>query len=197
MRAIIVLVLLYGTSVFADVPKHIQECMDCHGPQGISQHEDMPTIAGASANFIEETFAAYQYDMRKEVKSNYRFGDTSRKPTSMKKLAKTLNDDQISEAADYFSKLPFVAAKQPYDPEKAIMGKEIHMAKCEKCHAGGGRSAADDAPIIAGQWTPYLKSSVKMILGSKRDIDERMNRKVKELTDDAWDNLFNYYASQQ
>ena len=197
MRAIIVLLLLYSTTAWADVPKHIQECMDCHGPAGVSQHDDMPTIAGASAGFIEETFAAYQYDMRKEVMSKYRFGDTSRKPTSMRKLSKTLNDAQIAEAAAYFSKLPFVAANQPYDPEKALLGKEIHMAKCEKCHSDGGRSAAEDAPIIAGQWTPYLKASVSLILDGKRDIDERMNRRVKELTDDAWDKLLNYYASQQ
>lgn len=197
MKKLIIIILLCASGSLLAVPKHIQECMDCHAPDGISQHKDIPSIAGASAAFIEETFAVYQYDMRKEVKSKYRFGDTGRKATSMKKIAKKLSDAQIAEAAAYFAALHYRSVKQDFDAEKAATGKTIHEQRCEKCHLDGGMSASKNAPILAGQWRPYLESAMTMIRDGKRDIDERMNRTVKKITDEEWDALLNYYASQQ
>ena len=197
MKTIIIIILLCASGTLLAVPRHVQECMDCHAPDGISQHKDIPSIAGASADFIEETFAVYQYDLRKEVESKYRFGDTSRKATSMKQIAKKLSDAQIAEVAAYFAALPYRSVKQDFDAEKAAAGKAIHDDRCEKCHKEGGMSALQNAPILAGQWRPYLESAMTMIREGKRDIDERMNRTVKKLTDEEWDALLNYYASQQ
>ena len=197
MKKLIIIILLCASGSLLAVPKHVQECMDCHAPDGISQHKDIPSIAGASADFIEETFAVYQYDLRKEVKSKYRFGDTSRKATSMKKIAKKLSDAEIAEVAAYFAALPYRSVKQDFDAEKAAAGKAIHEQRCEKCHMDGGMSASENAPILAGQWRPYLDSAMTMIREGKRDIDERMNRTVKKITEEEWDALLNYYASQQ
>lgn len=197
MKSLIALILIWSASTLLALPSHIQLCLDCHGPEGVSQHKDIPTIAGASPVFIEETFAAYLYDMRAEVKSKFRFGDTSRKETSMKKLSKELSEDQVAEAAAYFAKLPYKAVAQPFDAEKAKVGAAIHEERCERCHRDGGKSPADDASILAGQYTEYLKSAMVMIKKGKRDIDEEMNRTIKKLTDEEWEALLQYYASQQ
>lgn len=196
-KLLISILFLCTSLVTANTPDFIRECMDCHGENGVSLEPDMPTIAGASAVFIEETFSAYKYDMRYTVKSKYRLGDTSRKPTDMKEIGEKLSDEQIQQAAEFFAKLPFVAAKQEFDAALVEKGKTIHDMSCEKCHRDGGTSPVDDAGILAGQWTPYLRNSVKYIINDSRDIDENMSRKVKKLTPDEWEALFNYYASQQ
>ena len=194
-------VLMFGAStVFAaasNTPDFIKECMDCHGPNGISLHQDLPSIAGASPYFIEATFAAYKYDLRKEVDSKYRFGDTERAPTNMVQIAKRLTDEQVAKAAKYFSKQAFVPAKQEYDKSLVQKGEKLHILKCEVCHKDGGSSPRQDAPILAGQWTTYLKNAVAMILEDERDIDERMARTVKNLSEDEWAALYAFYASQQ
>jgi len=198
MKNVLITILLITSSiVVANPPSYIQECIDCHGVNGVSLESDVPTIAGASAVFIEETFSAYKYDLRNAVKSKYRLGDTSREATDMKKIAKKLTEAQVQEAAAYFAKLPYVAAKQKFDAKQAKIGKKIHSVKCEKCHGNGGKSAEEDAGILAGQWTPYLRNAVKHILDNTRDVDERMARKVGKLTDREWEALLNYYASQQ
>ena len=183
--------------ILADTPDFIRECMDCHGEKGVSKHSDVPTIAGNSATFIEEIFAAYRYDMRNVVKSKYRYGDTSRAPTSMKAIAKRLSNEQISKAAKYFSELPFVAAKQKFDPTLAVVGEKIHLKQCEKCHQNGGKSPEKDAAILSGQWIPYLRNAIKHILDESRDVDLKMIKKVNKLTDDEWEALLNFYGSRQ
>lgn len=194
---LISVILISGSLVLAKTPEFIRECMDCHGEKGVSLESDIPTIAGISATFMEETFAAYEYDLRNSVDSKYRLGDTSRPATNMKKIGEKLSAAQVSEAAAYFAALPFVAAKQSFDAEKAKTGEKIHLSKCEKCHAKGGSSPAEDAAILAGQWTPYLRNAAKHILNKTRDVDMQMSRKVEKLSDEEWDALLNYYASQQ
>jgi len=197
MKLLIAIVILFSSSIMAQAPDYILECMDCHGKDGVSTEKDIPTIAGASAVFIEETFAAYKYDLRDSVESKYRSGDTTRAATTMEQIVKKLNEKQIIEVADYFSKLPYVAAKQDFDAELAKIGAKVHAVKCEKCHSDGGKSAEEDASILAGQWTEYLRGAMVMIINDSRDVDEKMARKAKKLSDDEWEALLNYYASQQ
>lgn len=198
MKTLLVIITILGSSLsFAGTPDFIRECMDCHGEKGISLETDVPTIAGNSATFIEETFAAYKYDMREPVESKYRLGDTSRDATDMEKISKKLSEEQIIEAASYFSELKFVAAKQKFNVDQVEAGEKIHIRKCEKCHQNGGASPEEDAAILAGQWTPYLRSAVKHILDQTRDVDMRMTKKVEKLSPQEWEALLNYYASQQ
>lgn len=197
MKLIIALLIFAASSVFAATPDFINECMDCHGPNGVSLNKDLPNIAGASPYFIEGTFAAFDYDLRKKVDSKYRFGDMARESTNMSKVAEKLTEAQVQQAAKFFSKQLYVPAKQEFDATLVNKGEKLHLMKCEKCHAKGGKSAMQDAPILAGQWTPYLKNAVSMILDEERDVDERMMRSIKQLTDDEWAALFAFYASQQ
>jgi len=170
------IILICSGAANASTPDFISECMDCHGLKGVSLESDMPTIAGISATFIEETFAAYKYDMRNTVESKYRLGDTSRPATDMKKIANKLTEEQVIEAAEYFSKLPFVAAKQDFDADLAKKGEKIHIRKCEKCHENGGSGAEEDAAILAGQWMPYLRSVFTHILDESRDVRHYLSR---------------------
>ena len=68
---------------------------------------------------------------------------------------------------------------------------------CEKCHSKGGAAADDDAGILAGQWTPYLKAQLADMLGGKRVPPEKMKPKIDALKPADVDALLGYYASQQ
>lgn len=198
MKLLILLIFfLAGNLLFASPPELAKDCADCHGENGISTESDIPIIAGASATFIEETFYAYKNDMRPAIESKYRHGDTSRKATDMKKIAEQLTEEQVIEIAQYFASLPFVAAKQEFDPALVNIGEKIHIRKCEKCHENGGSSAEDDAGILAGQWTPYLQNTTKDILEETRDVDKKMKKKIKKLSEKEWQALWQFYASQQ
>jgi len=194
---LITVIAISPSFLMASAPDYIQECMDCHGKNGISQESDVPSIAGFSATFIEETFAAYHYDMRNAVRTKYRFGDTSREATDMKKIAEKLNEEQIIKSAEFFAALPFVPIKQDFNTKLVSVGKKLHEERCEKCHSNGGASPEEDAAILAGQWTPYLRGAVKHIKDESRDVDFNMFKKVEEISDNEWEALFSYYASQQ
>ena len=39
---------LSASAAYADFDALVQDCNDCHGPDGVSAHSDVPTIAGQS-----------------------------------------------------------------------------------------------------------------------------------------------------
>lgn len=180
-----------------DAPEFMNQCFDCHGAKGISEHSEVPTIAGASAYFIESSLFAYKDDVRPAVKSKFYYGDTKRAETDMKTIVNKLTEDQIKQAAAYLEKQTFVPAKQPFSEQLAAAGKKVHSVRCEKCHGDGGSSIDDDSGILAGQWTPYLKASMEHFKSGTREMDKKMKQKVDDLSDIQWQALLAYYASQQ
>ena len=59
------------------------------------------------------------------------------------------------------------------------------MITCAKCHEKGGSSADDDAGILAGQWTHYLKEQFAAFRSGKRQMDEKMKPKIEKLSEEA------------
>jgi cytochrome subunit of sulfide dehydrogenase len=198
MKILATLLILLCSYVQADgLSPYITMCADCHGEKGISTEPDMPSIAGASAAFIADALFAYREGVRIAIESSYRHGDTSRPATDMQKIAKDLNEQQIKEIADYFSKQPFKAAKQAFNPELAAVGEKIHTFKCAKCHEEGGSLADDDAGILAGQWTPYLQQAFTLYLSGERVMIDKMKVKMDQLDEQQVEALLHFYASQQ
>jgi cytochrome subunit of sulfide dehydrogenase len=198
LALVMLLTLLNSAVCSATAPaKYITDCMDCHGKEGFSPEPDMPTIAGASAAFIEATLFAYKDDIRPAVTSKYRFGDTNKPATDMKKVVEALTDQQLSEVANFFANKPFIAAKQAFDQTLVATGKAIHDNKCKRCHNKGGRDPDDDSGILAGQHSLYLQQSVQHYLDGSREMDRKMRQVSEQLTAADWEALIAYYASQQ
>ena len=196
-KLIILGLFLISNLAIADTPEYIKQCFDCHGLNGVSTEPKIPTIAGASAAFMEEAFYSYKNDLRPAEESKYVSGDTSREATDMKQVIENLTEQQEQEAAKYFAAQSFVPAKQQFDAAMAKIGKKIHAKKCNKCHEDGGTSAADDAGILAGQWTPYLDKTMQNIVDGNHDVDKKMKKKFKKLSKKGRQALLEYYASQQ
>jgi cytochrome subunit of sulfide dehydrogenase len=160
-------------------------CAGCHGTNGASAGPATPSIGGISAVYFEEVMEGFKSG---EVNS-----------TIMKRIAEGYSDAEIKAMGEYFSKQPFVMAKQSFDADKAKKGAKLHDKYCEKCHADNGTSAEDDSGILMGQLTPYLHYAMADFRAGDREISKKMKKKVNQLLkkegDAGIDALFNFYAS--
>lgn len=181
----------------ASTAELIASCTHCHGTKGVSTEKDMPTIAGMSAAFIEQSLFAYLDDLRPAQSGAYRSGDTTRPDTDMKTLTQRLSEQQIQQVSQYFSQQDFVAAEQTFEQPLAQIGKRIHQMKCEKCHEAGGSVAEDDSGLLSGQWTSYLKQSFADYRNKTRHSERKMERAVINLSDQEIQALLHFYASNK
>ena len=125
-------------------------CAACHGPQGSSQGPATPSIAGISVEYFIDAMEAFKED--------------ERPATVMNRIARGYSEQQIELMAKYFSSKPMIVTAQPFDSALAKKGAALHKTHCEKCHEDGGRSSDDDAGILAGQKTPYLRYTMQDII---------------------------------
>ena len=175
----------------------LQNCANCHGQDGVSREPTIPTIAGLSEFYLNDNMLVYQEQGRPCVESEYLDGPDKGSKTDMCRIAQNLSEMQIEALAKHYAGKPFVRAKQAFDPDKAARGRKIHDANCEKCHAEGGSSAEDDAGVLAGQWTPYLRQTFEFYASGERAMPKKMKPKMKKLDADSTEALLHYYANQQ
>jgi sulfide dehydrogenase cytochrome subunit len=189
--------ILLTLPVYADgLDALVSDCNDCHGPDGVSAHPDVPTIAGQSYIVLEDALFAYAADERNCQESEYRHGDTSRAPVTMCALAAEISEDDISSLSEYYEGLPFVAAKQDFDAAQVERGAEVHERHCDRCHSEGGSYAGDDAGILAGQWTQFLRETTEEFIAGTRPMPKKMAERMERVDEADIEALLNYYASQ-
>jgi cytochrome subunit of sulfide dehydrogenase len=195
IAATLIAATFMSTAAFADTAALVKDCDGCHGDNGASRWDDMPTIAGISVVVHSDYLTAYQGKERPCPKSKYRQGDTKRAETDMCAVAKKLSEDDIKALAEHYAAKTFVPAKQPFDAAKAATGKALHKKDCEKCHTGGGKNADEDAGILAGQQKGYLKAAFDDFSSGKRPQDKSMKKKFVNLKPDDVTALIEFYAS--
>lgn len=186
---------LAGYAAAADIAKLEETCASCHGKDGASTESDVPIIGGMSAGYIEYNLTAYKKKERPCPEVKVKSGPNKGETTDMCEVTKNLNESDIAQLSKSFASKKFVRAVQSFDPELAKKGKAIHQQNCEKCHANDGSEAKDDAGVLAGQWTPYLKQTFQEYSAGKRHIEQKMKPKIQKLDNDGFDALLNYYAS--
>jgi sulfide dehydrogenase cytochrome subunit len=162
-------------------------CAGCHGTGGSSMGPAAPSIAGLSPTYFEETMVGFASG---EIPS-----------TIMGRIAKGYTEDEIKAMGKYYAAMKMQPAKQSFDPALADKGAKLHDKYCEKCHADGGKSAEDDAGVLAGQWTPYVNWTLADYKAGDREATKKMKKKLSELLEregsDGVMALLNFYASQQ
>jgi cytochrome c553 len=193
---LLALTLVAGSALAAEIAEMTAECDSCHGPQGVSAHDDVPTIAGQTSAFLAKSLRSFSFWDRPCIKSSYRSGDTSRPRTDMCQITSKLSDDDIEKLGVYYSEQPFVPATQSFDAALALSGATLHEEHCEVCHSEGGKTAGR-GPRLAGQWTPYLKATLKFVPTGEHLVSPMMERRIANLSDAEITALMNFYASQQ
>lgn len=190
-------ILATSTASAEDIDAVVRSCADCHGDNGVSQWADIPTIAGIDSFVGSEALYIYRDNARPCATSKFRQGDTDRPPTDMCAVVSEFSDEIIKAIADHFAQLPFIAAKQEFDESLVATGKAIHDRDCERCHSDGGSNADDEAGILAGQWSEYLRTTFNEYASGEREQLDKMKSVMDGLDDSDTEALLAFYASQQ
>lgn len=123
----------------------VDNCANCHGSDGKSTGNAIPTIAGLSRDYIINIMAAYQNDERAS--------------TIMGRLARGYSTEQVALMADALATQTYTAAEQTTDAQLVPLGRKIHDENCGVCHTENGRSLVTGSPL-AGQWKTYLAATL-------------------------------------
>lgn len=169
----------------------VKRCEGCHGQDGNSIIPVIPSIAGFSYEGFLNTIDVFRDNERIAME----FQSPGEPETVMNEIARDLSDEDIETLARYFSERPFLPIRQAVDEELASRGAILHKQQCERCHTDNGAHPVEDAAILAGQWTPYLRLQFNNILSGKRIVPRSMYRRVKKLDQRDIDALLNFYAS--
>jgi sulfide dehydrogenase cytochrome subunit len=170
----------------------VDKCEACHGKNGNSEKDDVPSIAGFSEIMIGDSLEMYQSGERKGGKY-----EVDGKETDMNEIANDLSEEDIGSLAVFYSEQTFQPRSQKFDAALAEKGAEIHDRKCENCHSEAGSNADDDAGILAGQWIPYMRAQFAAFQSGERVPPKKMKKKTDSLSDEDVEALINFYASQQ
>src|SRR4029078_4467329 len=118
----------------ASQTEKIQLCGACHGEDGNSRIEKIPSLAGQPAFFILNQL----FLMREGV----------RKGEAMAPIVKDLKDDHLDGLSKHFASLPARRSDEPVDAALVKRGAEIaRQRRCSSCHMPN-LSCSDDASRV-------------------------------------------------
>ena len=117
-------------------------CIACHGEGGISQIENIPSLAGQPDQFIQWQLVFFRAGTRKNEQ--------------MQPIVEQLNNDDIRNLGAYFASLTPPKAKADENPDLSRKGAQAAAGRrCASCHTdnyAGTKAVAR----VAGQRQDYL-----------------------------------------
>lgn len=121
----------------------LRTCRLCHGVDGNSSREILPTLAGERAEYLLKRW----YELIA--------GDGESKTAS--RMAKRISEEEMIALALYYS----TKRRHPveFDAALAATGKALYHEKCEQCHNADGLGKGS-MPIIAGQQPEYMNRTL-------------------------------------
>jgi cytochrome c553 len=137
-----------AADVAAGKAKAAEVCGACHGVNGISQTENIPSLAGQLDQYIQWQLVYFRAG--------------SRKNEQMQPVVEQLNNEDIRNLGAYFASLAPPKAAQPDDnPDLSAKGKQAAVGRrCASCHTdsfAGTKAVAR----IAGQREEYLVKALR------------------------------------
>jgi len=122
-------------------------CAACHGEAGISQTENIPSLAGQQDQFIQWQLVFFRSGARKNEQ--------------MQPIVEQLENEDIRNLGAYFAALtPFKAATPDDNPDLSRKGAQAAVGRrCASCHTdtfAGTKAVAR----IAGQREEYLTKAL-------------------------------------
>ena len=160
----------------------LETCKACHGPQGISELQEVPSLAGMPANYT--------------LIQLYLFRAKTRKVEIMNDIAKDMTDDDLQKFGDYFAKLTTPKATgEAADPAIAARAQAaISKNHCNSCH-NPDFSGREQMPRLAAQREDYLLKSLRDYKSGERPgYDATMDEVIRPVTDTDIADLAHYLA---
>lgn len=178
-------VVLAGASALAQQPsaERLQTCGACHGEDGNSKMEKIPSIAGQPEFFILNQLVL----MREGI----------RKVEAMAPIVKDMKDEEINALAAHYAKLTAKKDDEPLDDALVKRGSEIAAQKrCVSCH-GNNLQGSQQVPRIAKQRIDYLTPVlIEFRDGRREGADTIMSQPVAGLSDADLKALAHFSASK-
>ncbi len=152
------------------IAERLQQCASCHGEDGNSKLENIPSLAGQPAFFVLNQL----FLMREGV----------RKVEAMAAIVKDLTDPDLEALSQHFSKLPARPSDEKTDASIVKHGAEVAAARrCNSCH-GPTLGGVDQIPRVAKQRVDYLTVTLKSYRDNPRPgADTLMSSAVAGLAD--------------
>ncbi|HEY7609710.1 MAG TPA: c-type cytochrome [Alphaproteobacteria bacterium] len=126
-----------------------QVCAACHGPEGTSQIENTPSLAGQPDQFTQWQLVYFRAGTRKHA--------------DMSKIAADLSDADIRNLGAYFATLAPAQSPPPPDSDPALTERGTKIAaqrNCGSCHREKYEGQQAIARL-AGQREDYLLKSLR------------------------------------
>lgn len=133
----------HGADLAAGAAK-AETCMACHGPRGISQMPNTPSLAGQPDGFLQWQLVYFR--------------SGTRKSPLMQPMAAGLTDNDIRDLAAYFAAQspPQSGAQGAADPSLFAAGQSLaRQNRCASCHKDD-YSGTQATPRTAAQREDYL-----------------------------------------
>jgi len=181
--------LLASTGLLAEGPRSpsmlANTCAGCHGTNGASAGDAMPTIGGLDKRYLANVLG--------------QFKSGARDSTIMGRIMKGYSDDEIKAIADHMASQTWVPAVAKVDPKLVQQGSKIHNdAKCETCHEKNGQVQDAETPRVAGQWPDYTYNMLVIYhdVGAPASQPRKMRERVQKLSLDELKAVAHFYAAQ-
>ena len=124
-------------------------CFTCHGPGGISQMKETPSLAAQPDGFIQWQLVFFRSGQRKSA--------------VMQPVAQSLKDDDIRNLAAFFAAQKHATPAAPEKNDEALIAsarKVIQANRCAACHKDDF-SGTQATPRLAGQREDYLLKALR------------------------------------
>jgi sulfide dehydrogenase cytochrome subunit len=175
-------------------PPTAEICATCHGEAAPSPFPDVPTIHGLPEVVIENAL----YDFRGHTRPCRKpdCATAGRCPDmDMCAVAGPMKHDDMEAVATWYEAQAWAPAGEPFNATLVEQGKLLHAAECEICHTAGGTDPLDQASILRGQRSEYLRRAISDYREGRRMAVAAMDAKMKVLSDEDVNALIAYYAS--
>jgi cytochrome c553 len=171
---LVIAAMLAGASPIpaADLSEKMAPCLACHGEDGQSQIENVPSLGAQQASYT--------------VIQLYMFREKVRVTEPMNEMAKELTDGDLQSIADALAALP--ASKPPADAgDPARLQRARNLSQqyhCNACHRPDF-SGRESAPRLADQREDYLLKTLREYKSGARHAYEPIMVEVLQPISDA------------
>ena len=171
---LVIAAMLAGASPVpaADLSEKMAPCLACHGEDGQSQIENVPSLGGQQASYT--------------VIQLYMFREKIRVTEPMNEMAKELTDGDLQSIADALAALP--ASKPPADagdPARLQRARTLsEQYHCNTCHRPDF-SGRESVPRLADQREDYLLKTLREYKSGARHAYEPIMVEVLQPISDA------------
>jgi cytochrome c553 len=167
----------------ATLAERVALCGACHGEDGNSRMDKIPSLAGQPAFFILDQL----FLMREGV----------RKVDAMASFVKDLTDEELDGLSKHYAALPAKPSDEPVDAALAKKGAEVAaQRRCASCHQPS-LAGQDQIPRLAKQRIDYLIPTLTSYRDAPRPgADTAMSAAIAGATDEDLKALANYAASR-